>query len=148
MAGVQLEQLRAEINKLAGENWEEWEIPRPESTLPKAADESTRKCKETIEKWWELRRESVRRRSMMPSPSHSESEILYDQPSEDSKRLRVTGPFTVESLSPHRVLSSESKRTNDSFDPNQNLRSFEIKIIENLKKGGGAEHEGRRAVEI
>ena len=36
---------------------------------------------------------------------HAETETLYDQPYEDKKSVRVTGPFTVESLSPHRVLS-------------------------------------------
>ena len=36
----------------------------------------------------------------------AETETLYDQPYEDNKRVRVSGPFTVESLSPHRVLST------------------------------------------
>jgi len=36
---------------------------------------------------------------------HAESEALVDRPYEDPKRVRVTGPFTVESLSPHRMLS-------------------------------------------
>ena len=31
-------------------------------------------------------------------------EYLYDKPYEDKKKVRVAGPFTVESLSPHRVL--------------------------------------------
>jgi len=35
---------------------------------------------------------------------HADTELLYDKPYEDSKRIRVAGPFTVESLSPHRVL--------------------------------------------
>jgi adenine-specific DNA-methyltransferase len=35
---------------------------------------------------------------------HAETEILYDRPYEDPKVLRVSGPFTVESLSPHRVM--------------------------------------------
>ena len=128
----QLEPLRAEINKLAGKNWEEWEIPRPESTLPKAADESS-KCKETIEKWWELRRE--RQEAINDAiAQHSESEILYNQPYEDSKRIRVTGPFTVESLSPHRVLSSDPERDDGVSQPDS--QSFEMMIIENLKKAG------------
>ncbi len=38
---------------------------------------------------------------------HADTELLYDQPYEDNKRIRVTGPFTVESLSPHRTLSAE-----------------------------------------
>ncbi len=36
---------------------------------------------------------------------HAEMEFLYDLPYEDNKRVRVCGPFSVESLSPHRVLS-------------------------------------------
>ena len=31
-------------------------------------------------------------------------EYLYDKPYKDNKKVRVAGPFTVESLSPHRVL--------------------------------------------
>ena len=32
-------------------------------------------------------------------------EYLYDKPYEDKRKVRVAGPFTVESLSPHRVLA-------------------------------------------
>ena len=38
---------------------------------------------------------------------HADTETLYDQPYEDNKTVRVTGPFTVESLSPHRTISAE-----------------------------------------
>src|SRR5205814_8313348 len=38
---------------------------------------------------------------------HAETETLYDKPYEDKGRLRVTGPFTVESLSPHRTIRVE-----------------------------------------
>ena len=31
-------------------------------------------------------------------------EFLYDKPYEDRKKVRVAGPFTAESLSPHRLL--------------------------------------------
>jgi len=34
----------------------------------------------------------------------AEYEYLYDKPYEDNKKVRVAGPFTVESLSPHRAL--------------------------------------------
>ncbi len=36
---------------------------------------------------------------------HAEFELLYDKPYEDTKKVRVSGPFTVESLSPHRSLA-------------------------------------------
>src|ERR1019366_7692783 len=35
----------------------------------------------------------------------AEFEYLYDKPYKDNKKVRVSGPFTVESLSPHRVLA-------------------------------------------
>ncbi|HUU81485.1 MAG TPA: site-specific DNA-methyltransferase, partial [Acidobacteriota bacterium] len=41
---------------------------------------------------------------------YAETETLYDQPYEDNKRIRVTGPFTVESLSPHRIIAVEDER--------------------------------------
>ncbi len=40
---------------------------------------------------------------------YADTETLYDQPYEDGKRIRVTGPFTVESLSPHRALEMASE---------------------------------------
>ena len=46
----------------------------------------------------------ARRKSTPPSPPKPNSNILYDKPYEDNKKVRVAGPFTVESLSPHRVL--------------------------------------------
>ena len=36
---------------------------------------------------------------------HAETETLFDRPYEDPKVVRVAGPFTVESLSPHRVVA-------------------------------------------
>jgi adenine-specific DNA-methyltransferase len=62
---------------------------------------------------------------------HADTETLFDQPYEDSKTLRVTGPFTVESLSPHRVLATEAEKQdrNESTD-------FAGMILENLRKAG------------
>lgn len=69
---------------------------------------------------------------------HAEQETLYDQPYEDNKRVRVTGPFTVESLSPHRVLST----ADDNFDGTvteqeaQRHQDFSTMILDNLRKAG------------
>ncbi len=63
---------------------------------------------------------------------HVDTELLYDQPYEDNKRIRVTGPFTVESLSPHRVLSDECQVTSDEKENS----SFVSIILENLRKAG------------
>jgi adenine-specific DNA-methyltransferase len=69
---------------------------------------------------------------------HADTELLYDKPYEDNKRIRVTGPFTVESLSPHRVLSAEAEQPRSEAEgklasaPSQ----FEAMIVENLRKAG------------
>jgi len=65
---------------------------------------------------------------------HADTELLYDQPYEDNKRIRVTGPFTVESLSPHRVLSDEGRVASDEKQAEQS--SFVTIILENLRKAG------------
>ena len=48
---------------------------------------------------------------------HSDQELLFDQPYEDRRIVRVCGPFTVESLSPHRVISEESAPAADDVPP-------------------------------
>jgi adenine-specific DNA-methyltransferase len=73
---------------------------------------------------------------------HTDYEQLVDKPCEESLKIRVTGPFTVESLSPHRSLAfvspdgqkqpaSEQQAVQDPTAP-----SFEQTIIENLRKAG------------
>jgi adenine-specific DNA-methyltransferase len=69
---------------------------------------------------------------------HGEAETLYDQPYEDNKRVRVTGPFTVESLSPHRFMSLDEERpaTEKKAHRDDGSGQFESLILENLKKAG------------
>ncbi|MDI6782895.1 MAG: site-specific DNA-methyltransferase [bacterium] len=76
---------------------------------------------------------------------HADTELLYDQPYENNKRIRVSGPFTVESLSPHRTISVEKKirkaEGKDEQFPGLSIRvlgagQFEHIIIEYLKKSG------------
>ena len=63
---------------------------------------------------------------------HAETETLYDQPYEDNNRVRVSGPFSVESLSPHRVLSTAGENLDSA-----NLDSdFATMILDNLRKAG------------
>lgn len=45
----------------------------------------------------------------------AEQEVLYDQPTENKKIVRVTGPFTVESLSPHRVSDAQEMLSSERF---------------------------------
>jgi adenine-specific DNA-methyltransferase len=69
---------------------------------------------------------------------HAETETLYDKPYEDPKRIRVTGPFTVESLSPHRMISTDDDRP--ATEPERHKVSvpgqFETMILDNLRKAG------------
>ena len=69
---------------------------------------------------------------------HADTEILYDQPCDDKKRIRVSGPFTVESLSPHRILSADEERPETEKSPEKisGHGQFETMILENLKKAG------------
>lgn len=68
---------------------------------------------------------------------YADSETLFDQPYEDEKRLRVTGPFTMESLSPHRAISQEDDQTGaEARAQNFSNGQFETTILENLKRAG------------
>ncbi len=69
---------------------------------------------------------------------HAEFETLFDQPYEDSKRIRVSGPFTVESLSPHRVLSTGDDNFDGSLSGEETARQgdFSTMILDNLCKSG------------
>jgi adenine-specific DNA-methyltransferase len=81
---------------------------------------------------------------------HADFEVLYDKPHEDRSKVRVTGPFTVESLSPHRSLAfapmaeptsepmSERRAATDPDAP-----TFEQTVLENLRAAGV--QNGRRA---
>jgi len=66
---------------------------------------------------------------------HAETEILYDRPYEDSRKVRVAGRFTVESLSPHTTLSPDRPATEqaaEASDPSSFLQT----ILDNLLKAG------------
>ena len=75
---------------------------------------------------------------------HAEFELLYDRPYEDTKKVRVAGPFTVESLSPHRSLAfagsavdgpAAGEDTTHDVDVT-NESSFEQTILANLRTAG------------
>jgi adenine-specific DNA-methyltransferase len=69
---------------------------------------------------------------------HADQELLRDQPYEDRRRIRVTGPFTVESLSPHRMLSTEEEqpRTEAAAALEPEEPQFEQMVLDNLRKAG------------
>ncbi len=75
---------------------------------------------------------------------HAEFEVLYDKPYEDKAKLRVAGPFSVESLSPHRSLGfagsavdeSGAVNTSDVVDAGHGDAEFEQSIMANLQVAG------------
>jgi adenine-specific DNA-methyltransferase len=93
-----LDPLRQQLNSALNQNWEEWEIPREaDTTWPEAA-------KSAHAKWWEAR--IARQKEIDDSIArNAETEYLYDRPYVDNSKVRVAGPFTVESLSPHKVIA-------------------------------------------
>jgi adenine-specific DNA-methyltransferase len=128
----ELERLRAEINKAAKQKWEEWEVPR-ENVVPTSVGSSggdKERLKSLLHEYWETRQE--RQRAIDASIARrADTEFLYDKPYQDNKRVRVSGPFTVESLSPHRMLGND-----DLSRHYDNTRDFTSMIIENLKSAG------------
>ena len=68
---------------------------------------------------------------------HAGQETLYDQPYEDKSRIRVSGKFTVESLSPHRVLSTDEDRPESENQGDEDSSDdFVEKILDNLRTAG------------
>lgn len=92
-----LEPLREQLNSSLGKTWQEWEIPR--EAQPTWSDEA----KSVHANWWDAR--IARQKEIDASiAAKADSEYLYDKPYEDKSKVRVAGPFTVESLSPHRSV--------------------------------------------
>ncbi len=69
---------------------------------------------------------------------HADTETLHDQPYEDKKTIRVAGPFTVESLSPHRVLSTADDDMDGTVTEQEAAKhkDFATMILDNLRKAG------------
>jgi adenine-specific DNA-methyltransferase len=83
-------------------------------------------------------REGIRREEIDAAIArHAETQTLFDRPYEDRKIIRVSGPFTVESLSPHRVLvdGPEDAATAGSM-PSVDAGQFVTSILDNLRRAG------------
>ncbi len=118
----------------------EWEVPReaPEG-WPEAATRA-------LAEFWNAR--IARQKAIDASIERkAEQEFLYDKPYVDKKRVRVAGPFTVESLSPHRVLAIDeddelvhadvAAETEPPYGERRDDEpEFATVVIENLRKAG------------
>ena len=125
---AKLEPLRTSINKAAKKQWEEWEVPREA--------EGNSKVAELLAQWWALRQQ--RQKDIDASIAlRADMEMLYDQPYDDPKRVRVSGPFTVESLSPHRILPADEDMDGTVTEKEAHDRQdFTGIILDNLKASG------------
>ncbi len=97
-----LEPLRDALNAATGQKFEEWEVPAdPDNSWKMAA-------RNIHEEWWQAR---IARQSEIDSSilRNADTEYLRDRPVCNENILRVAGPFTVESLSPHRVLPTDAE---------------------------------------
>jgi adenine-specific DNA-methyltransferase len=202
-----LEPIRAKLNALLGQSWEEWDVPRrlsphpdplpqgegeqdaprlrhaphpdplprgeggqdalrlrhaphpdplpseregpakregegtPTDPIPQAGESGEAQAEagegeRLLAAWWELRRQ--RQAEIDASIArNAETELLYDQPCDDPKRVRVAGPFTVESLSPHRVLAADLDRDGEVSETKAITHAdFIATLIEHLRKAG------------
>lgn len=129
-----LEPLRQTFNKALDKNWEEWELPR------NADDKWPDNVQELHARWWEQR--IARQKKIEASTAAmADSEYLYDKPYDDKKKVRVAGPFTVESLSPHRTLAvgADDELIDTAAESKEGYggeRDFVQMILENLKTAG------------
>ena len=132
---AKLEPLREKLNAALKKTWQEWEIPREaDAKWPDAA-------KKLHADWWQAR--IARQKEIDASiAAKAEFEYLYDKPYEDKKKVRVAGPFTVESLSPAprarrgRERRADRHRCRSRAPTTAPSRRFPQMILENLKTAG------------
>jgi adenine-specific DNA-methyltransferase len=125
-----LEPLRESLNQALKQTWEEWQIPRE-------ADASWSPAAKTAHaQWWQQR--IARQKEIDASiAAKADTKYLYDKPYDDNKKVRVAGPFTVESLSPHRALTVDENE--NLIDPRKQIEGapdFAAMILANLKTAG------------
>ena len=130
----------ADLNKLRGSSFTVDTLPaNPITPWPSGAEDA-------LTQFWEAR--IARQKEIDASiAAKADSEHLYDKPYPDNSKTRVAGPFTVESLSPHRTLAvdwddelidtyeaAEGKRK--AAERDDGFTDFAHMILENLKAAG------------
>jgi len=145
-----LDAARAALNATIETAHEEWQVPR---ALP---DNAPAAARDAHTAFWKARRS---RQSEMDASiaRNADVEYLHDRPYPKKGTVRVTGPFTVESLSPHRVLPADEEdeavvnalaaEAGESPPPRRRLRpkaetpsesgdDFVTAVLDNLLKAG------------
>ena len=131
-----LEPKRARLNEMIGEHWEEWEIPQD------ADDAWSEDVKKIHADLWKAR--IARQKEIDASiAANANFEYLYDQPFQNNRKVRVAGPFTVESLSPHRVIAADDEHNGVAeagegyvYDGEVPEHDFAGMILDNLRSSG------------
>ena len=182
---LEMEPIRAELNRVLDTEWNDWEIPRePGEPWPDVAtttwdqlrnsanddekavlllnlnsaldriytlddlpeqprDPWVPQATELHERWWELR--IARQKEIDASiDANSEFQYLFDRPYTDNRKVRVAGPFTVESLSPHRIITSDDDDDREiaetgsgyRYDGDVPERDFATLMLDNLRTSG------------
>ena len=132
-----LEPLRKHLNTELDQEWQEWEVPR------EATDIWPDTVKHHHSEWWKAR---IKRQQEIDASiaAKADFETLYDKPYTDNSRVRVSGPFTVESLSPHRMVSADGEYSYASGENTEQegvseavpLIDFTQMVLENMKSAG------------
>jgi adenine-specific DNA-methyltransferase len=148
---AQLEPTRAKLNAALRRSWEEWEIPRE-------ADPSWSDYIKGLHRaWWDDR--TARQKKIDESiEKNAEVEFLYDRPYEDISHVRVAGPFTVESLSPHRVVPADEEELTDTLNAAKGKRrrsklvtpptDFAQIVLEHLRTAGVQQSAKKDAIKF
>jgi adenine-specific DNA-methyltransferase len=144
-----LEPLREKLLAALGTAWEEWEIPR------EVNDVWPEDARRLHAEWWKAR--VARQKEIDTSiAQRADDEYLYDRPYVDKSKVRVTGPFTVESLSPHRAVAADEDRLGEELTAHDGARrrpgettpetEFSAVVIEHLKTFGVNQSEKRDTI--
>jgi adenine-specific DNA-methyltransferase len=148
---ARLEPLRKELNAALGKAWQEWEVPREPNEKWPGNVMSIHKA------WWDQR--IARQKKIDDSIAKAaDVELLYDRPYEDKSRVRVAGPFTVESLSPHRVVPADEEELLDVQHAAEGKRrrsklvtpptDFAAMVLEHLRSAGVHQSEKKDAIKF
>jgi len=134
-----MEEAQGKLNEALAEAWEAWQIPREaDPDWPVAAQVAHGY-------WWQSRIERQKEIDVSIAKA-ADVEMLYDRPYVDTSRVRVAGPFTVESLSPHRVVPADETELIDEVEAAEGKRrrgrlsspptDFAQMVLEHLKTAG------------